>query len=277
MTREMGSLGRDVARGLAAELALRVLYHEIVDNLAEKMHLPSSVVTRFLQGNAGLMETLRNDMDALSLYTAEEVLDIAARGNLMIRGWGATCLLRTVSHVVCVRVCAPLELRAERIRARLNLTDRKAALHEVKRSDAAHAAAMHRRFGIDWQDAMRYDIVLNTERVSVADCIDQITALSRRPVFQETAASRAHLLHLALSAHVQAALRKDRKTASIRIAIDAPRTGQSGDIVLSGIVVNENERRHAHAVAAQCPGVRSVDNQLRLMSDSGRLRKMENG
>jgi hypothetical protein len=36
MTREMGSLGMDVARILESELKVPVVYHEMVNNLAER-------------------------------------------------------------------------------------------------------------------------------------------------------------------------------------------------------------------------------------------------
>lgn len=265
MTREMGSLGEDVAQGLAAEFGLKLLYHEVIDYVSEKMHLPPSVVTRFLQGKAGLLERFRVDMDALSLYTAEEVLDIAAQGNLMIRGWGATCLLRPVSHVVCVRVCAPLALRARRIMERLGMDDAALAQAEITRSDATHAATMQRRFGIDWQDAAHYDLVLNTERLSVEDCIEQIKALTRHPAYQETAESRAKLLNLALSAHVQAALKKDTLTHGIRISIDVHDGGHAGNLILRGIVLSDEEKRKVEALVARHPGVSAVENQLRVM------------
>ena len=112
MTREMGSLGKDVAEGLARDLGLRLFYHEIIDSVADKTHMTPNVITRFLQGKVGLIESLQVDKDAISLYTAEEVLDLASKGNLIIRGWGATSLLRPFSNVLRVRVCAPLALRA---------------------------------------------------------------------------------------------------------------------------------------------------------------------
>jgi len=270
MTREMGSLGKDVAEGLARELGLKLLYHEIIDAVSEKMHLPQNVITRFLQGKEGPIEGLRVDRDALSLYTAEEVLDLASQGNLMIRGWGATCLLRPVSHVVCVRVCAPLELRTRRIMERLGIDDPELAQAEIKHSDAAHAAAMLSRFGIDWQDSTHYDLVLNTERVSVADCIEQITALSKRPAFQETAESHAELLNLSLSAHLHASLRKNPTTRGIRISIADGRNGDAGNVVLRGIVLNDAERRLVEVLATRSPGVRKVVNQLKVMADHRR-------
>src|SRR5437763_7176122 len=37
ITREMGSLGKDVARGLGEALGLPVIYHEVIDHLAVRM------------------------------------------------------------------------------------------------------------------------------------------------------------------------------------------------------------------------------------------------
>ena len=41
MTREMGSLGKDVAAGLAEKMGLTVVHHELVEhNLAERLGVP---------------------------------------------------------------------------------------------------------------------------------------------------------------------------------------------------------------------------------------------
>lgn len=268
MTREMGSLGKDVADGLAQELGLRLLYHEIIDGVAEKMHLPTDVITRFLQGRAGRIESLRADFDSMSLYTAEEVLELAAQGNLMIRGWGATCLLRPVSHVLCVRVCAPTKLRVERIMERIGIKDAKLAETEIERSDSAHAAAMLRRFGIDWEDATHYDLVLNTERLTVADCVQQIKDLLKSSSFQETAESRAQLHHLTLLTHVQSSLRKDPSTRGVRISLDEHANGSGGNLVLRGIVLDDAEKRLVETLATRSAGVCRVENQLQVMKNT---------
>ena len=47
MTREMGSLGRDVALGLADRLGLDLIQHELVEHIAEKMHMQEGSVNRF--------------------------------------------------------------------------------------------------------------------------------------------------------------------------------------------------------------------------------------
>ena len=58
MTREMGSLGKDVAAGVATRMKRKVVYHEIIEPIANKMRLRKSHVERFLDGRAGLWERL---------------------------------------------------------------------------------------------------------------------------------------------------------------------------------------------------------------------------
>ena len=265
MTREMGSLGKDVAEGLAKELGLKLVYHEIVDGLAEKMRMPQSAVLRCLNGKANLLERWRVDMNGLSLYTAEEVFDLAIQGNLMIRGWGATNLLRPVSHVVCARVGAPIELRAKRIMERMGIDDPAVALEEVRSNDAAHTHAAERRFGVNCEDPINYDIVLNTSRFSVENCIDQIKDLLRLPAFQETPQSRAHLENLALSARVSTALKNKPETSQVRISIEA-KNAEAGHLILSGIVLDEDEKRLVEALASKVSGVKLVVNELKTMT-----------
>ena len=54
MTREMGSLGKDVAAGIAGRANKKVVYHEIIEPLANKMRLRKSHVERFLDGKSGI-------------------------------------------------------------------------------------------------------------------------------------------------------------------------------------------------------------------------------
>ena len=57
MTREMGSLGKDVAAGLTDQLGLAVVHHELVEHhLAERLGVKESTVHRYLEGEASLLE-----------------------------------------------------------------------------------------------------------------------------------------------------------------------------------------------------------------------------
>ena len=264
LTEEMGSLATDVADHLAADLGLAVMRHEVIDNVSTRMHVPTSLINRLREGKAGTLERLRADKASLAVYMTEEVLEVAARGNVVLRGWGATCLLRTVPHVVCVRVTRPFAQRVAWLREQLGADDIAFVEEEIRRSDRAHAARMHAQFGVTWGDPLLYDLVLNTDRLSVETCARQIAALAQRPEFAETEASRARLQNMALAARVRAALRADAATRHIDVTVDS----DAGRIVLAGIVLDAGEMPAAERVARAVAGVAAVDNQLKVMARS---------
>lgn len=261
MTQEMATLGKDVALGLCEALGLQQVRHEVGDVVAGRMHVKKSLVRRIREGKASARERWSADEKTISIFTAEEVLDLAAKGNVLVRGWGATLLLREVPHVACVRVCAPLELRVRRLMERLETDDEDLARREIETDDTAHHTRMSQHFGVDWGDPTLYDLTLNTERIPVRTCVEQVLALVRSPAFQETPASRQKVADLALQARARAALRADTRTAGIDIVVEAA----AGRVGLRGIVMDEQERGQARAVVESVPGVKSVDDELRTM------------
>lgn len=267
MTREMGSLGKDVAAAIADRLSKQVVHHEIIDSLASKMRLRKSHVIRFLEGKSGILERLTTDKTSLSIYTADETFALAESGKVaVIRGWGATHLLRPVAHVLSIRVCAPYEVRVKRMMERLNTDDRDFVENEIRLSEEAHGAITRRHFGVNWQDSENYDLALNTERLTVEECAEGVMALLDDPTFQETPESQRMFRNLALSAHIRAALREDARTSKMMFSI----TCEDGVATLAGLVDPGQEPKHAVEVAAKVPGVREVKNELRFVTSGAR-------
>lgn len=262
MNQEMGSLGKDVAHALAEELGLAQVTHEVVDHVAEKMHKRKSLIRRVMEGKAGMLDRMSTNSRNVSTYVAEEVYELAARGNIIIRGWGATYLLRSVPHVPCVRVCASIDNRVKWMMKRLNTNDEELVRQELRRSDAAHTHNMNVRFGVTWGDPLLYDLVLNTDRVSVSACVDQIKTLLSHPGFQETGNSHGVLANAALEARVRAALRSDEDTDHVNVTVSA----NEGHVKLEGVVVDEAECSAAERVVRGVNGVASVANGLRLIA-----------
>jgi cytidylate kinase len=265
MTREMGTLGRDVAAGLASRLDLRVIHHELVEQeIAGRAGLRESEVHRFLEGEASLIEQWRMDRKRLSHFTAQEILELAARDNVLIRGWGATYLLRDVPHVACIRICAPMPFRERVMMERLGTGDRAAARREIERSDAAHNGTMQRLFGVDWRDATLYALTLNTERVGVDGCVDQIIRLLESPSFQPTDQTRALVTDRLVKARVESALRErfhaGLEAVGIEIAV------AEGVVTLSGAVSDEKVIADMVRRASAVDGVRRVSSQIAYLS-----------
>ena len=262
MTQEMGSLAKDVALQLADRMGLAVMRYEVVDRVAGEMNLPKSLVGRLRVGKAGFRERMTTDQRSIAMYTADELFALAEKGNVVLRGWGATALLRPVPHVVCVRITRSLARRVEWVMEHLGTDDAALAEAEVSRSDRARAARMNEQFDVTWGDPLLYDLVLNTDRVSVDSCVEQIRLMTTRPEFAETPGSHALLANLALQARVRVGLKEDPATREIDVHIEA----DQGRVALDGIVATAEERARAGEVAARVSGVAGVDNRLRLMT-----------
>lgn len=261
MTREMGSSGREVTLGLAEELNLDIVQHELVEHVADKMDLQKSLVNRYLEGKANLFERWGIDESSLSLYTTEEILEVAARGNVLIRGWGASYVLRNVKHVVCVRICAPAEYRISVIMDRVGVEYDDAA-QEIKSSDAEHAKIMQHLFRVDWTDPTLYDVVLNTERVSVNGCIDMVKHLAARESFQETEESRERLKQITFEARVRRALKENSASSELNPSFDVEFEPGTGKITLTGVAPDEGIKQEAEQIVAAVTGVTEVANEI---------------
>jgi len=262
MTQEMATLGKDVALGVSEALGLQQVRHEVGDVVAGKMQVKKSLIRRIREGKASKIEKWSADEKTISIFTADEVYDLALKGNVLIRGWGATLLLHSVPHIPCVQVCAPMDLRVKRLMERLETDDEGLARQEIKADDAARAARMGEMFNVDWGDPTLYDLTLNTERLPIPDCVDMVVRMVKSAAFAETAASRQKLADLALQAKARAALRAEDKTSEVEIAIDV----SGGRVALRGIVANDKERERVHAVIQGLAGVAGIDDELRTMA-----------
>ncbi len=273
MTREMGSLGRDVGARLAERMNRKVVYQEIIDQHANKLRVRKSHVIRFLEGGAGIFERLTSEKTSLSIFTAEETLRFLRNGEIgVLRGWGATHLLRVIPHVIRVRVCAPLALRIERMMGRLGTDDREMVESEILMNEEAHTAITRRHFGIDWRDPEHYDLVLSTERLGVDECVDEVENMMKMPRFRETPESLRIVENLALEWGVRAALKRDPRTSKVSIGVEC----RDARVRLFGMVDEQAEADGAVAVAADVEGVSGVDSELKsAQSAASRSRRGE--
>jgi hypothetical protein len=111
--------------------------------------LPESEVHRFLEGEASLLERWRMDRRRMRCCTAQEIFELAAKGNVLIRGWGAGVLFRDVPQVISVRVCAPMSVRESLMAERLGTNDRELVREEIERYDKARAETMRVLFNME--------------------------------------------------------------------------------------------------------------------------------
>jgi cytidylate kinase len=267
MTREMGSLGKNVALGVAEKMGLEIVHHELVErDIAGRMEVGESAVHQFLEGKPSLWDRWKIDGNKLSRYTAEEVLDLAQKGKVIIRGWGAATLLRRVPHVLCVRVCAPMNKRAQALMDRLNLDDYSIAKDEIEKNDAAHTRTIRNLFDTDWKNPLSYDLVLNTERIPISYCVDQVLNLAGRESFRETESSKKILTDLTIETQINNSLANEFGDGFVRRAIEV--SVDDGVALLTGTTTNPAALEKAAQIAMSANGVKQVENNVTVINPS---------
>ncbi|MDX2316060.1 MAG: cytidylate kinase-like family protein [Gammaproteobacteria bacterium] len=240
MTPELGTGGKDVARGLSDTLGLNLVYRKLVEHhVADRLRVPNSAVHRYLEGSANLLERWRMDKKGIRRCTAEELFELAERGNVLIRGWGAAQLLRGVPHVACIRICAPMEYRVRRLMGRTELMDEFSALKQIKSNDAAHARVVRNLFGLEWENSHLYDLVINGERTSTDEAVALVRHLVKQSSFQETEQTRSKLAELRERARLRFSIRRTLDTHEENLVHhehmkyhEFPKTREDGDLLL---------------------------------------------
>jgi hypothetical protein len=272
LTKELGSLDKDIADQVSQALGLRSDYAAVLDDIRNQSLCAAGTVSRIVEGRAGRFERWRSQATRFNAYAKRGLLAQACAGDVLIRGWASPLLFAPVPQILKVRISAPLERRVENLRAILNTDDEALIRAEIRRSDFAFATTLRTsiRPASDMSGAV--DLALDTGTHSVAKCVDQIVRLAGIAGGRETAGSARALRKMAVLAHVRAELEKFGEDRRIQVEVS-----DGGDVVgLSGMV---SDRRAIFAICdavAAIAGVVDIRSTLRPIYGNQRAGGMSN-
>jgi cytidylate kinase len=165
ISRQMGSLGCQVAEEIARCLKYRVVWREVINEAASRAGVPEVALATIDELD---ILGLRPSAEAREAYH-QAVLDImqelANEGNVVIVGRAGQVILRDKPDVLHVRVYAPLDLRVERV-AQQYAVSLEAARAQVMASDQARTRYLKRYYKSHWDDPDLYDVMINTAYLS---------------------------------------------------------------------------------------------------------------
>jgi cytidylate kinase len=257
VTREIGSLGTHVAQAVARRLGYDFVRQEIIAEAARLYEANRDTLVDTVETKPRMFEARKAAARRHFAFVAAEVLNVALKGNVVILGRWSTLLLRDIGHVLRVRVCAPVDLRAQRLTRRLKVEADEAA-HRIRRSDEGIRARIRQFFDLEWDDPRHYDLTINTGCVAVEEATDLLVSALRQSHRQPTEASREALWDAALAARVRAALKANPETDHTDITIRC----RGGRLELTGTVKDAEVREVVGRLAAIRAGIDAVDNRL---------------
>ncbi len=247
------SSGQALAECLAKRLGYRCLSREVVLDAASTFGVPVEKFIEAMEKPPSFWERLTGERTDYLNYMRASFAEQVQAGNLVYHGYGGHLLLPGVSHIIKVRVIADSETRIQTAMQRHGL-DRKDAAARIKRIDKERGDWMRFLFGIDWQDPLLYDVVVNVSRVGVEGACDIVAPMTQMEAFQVTRQSQKAMDDLLLSSRVWVALARDPSTEGASLKVES----DGGLVAVTGTAVSWDVVDSIHAVALRVPGVRNV-------------------
>lgn len=200
VTRQYGSGGSEIARLVAGTLGWTVIDNEFVDQVARRAGLPPEQVAAQEERAPGLLERLartlavaspemfvttagvpRADDDEAAIIRVTEriIADAAADGRVILVGRGAQAILAQRPEALHLYVVASRAWRARLAVERLGV-DPAAVDRVLAETDRQRDRYVREHYGRTREDPTNYDLVLNTERLTIEGAAALVVAEARR-------------------------------------------------------------------------------------------------
>ncbi len=181
------------------------------------------------------------------------LLEYARTGDLLYHGYSGHLLVPPIAHFHRVRINAPLPLRIEMTRERLECST-EAAVEYIEQDDERRAQWARFMYATDIRDPGLYDLCVNLERVGIDTACTVVCALARDAGAQATPASARLVEELLVASRVEAALVSDPRTAEI----EAGATASGGRVTVTGPYLEDVQVETVRDVASRVAGVDEV-------------------
>lgn len=199
---QMGANGGSIARAVAEKLRFRFYDWEVISQAAAEAGVSPEVIAVATSERAPtmierMMRRLMTTSEAeeavarppgarLSMMTSDDyrhfiehvVRELAQRGDAVIVGHSAQAILAQHAGVLKVLLTGSIERRVNRIATNQGI-EAERARPIIEEWDRQRREFYRRAYHLEWLDAAAYDVVLNTDRLSLDLARDMIVACAR--------------------------------------------------------------------------------------------------
>lgn len=254
ISRGSASGGLMLAQRLAGQLDYHLVSREDIIQEATRFGVSEEQLREAILKPFGFWERFQDERRRYLALVQAALCERAAGDRIIYHGNAGHLLLCGISHVLCVRLIAPLSFRLSVVMERQHMT-RDEAQSYIERMDRQRRDWTRFLYGVDWLDPAFYDLTINLQTLALDGAADLVAGAVRRPEFQPTDVSRKAMADLLLASRVRAALAADKATASADVDVRA-----NGDVVhLKGRLRPASLIESVLRVTKAVPGVRELD------------------
>lgn len=192
ISREFGSGGREFARRLADKLGFAYYDSEIITELAKRTSLAEEYIQSLNEKSptplfpitightlAPVPDVRWEHHNTIFIEQSNLLKELAEKSDCVVVGRCADCCLSDFNPVR-IRVYADIDARVERCKSRADtaekFTDREIR-QKINETDKSRAKYYRFYTGKKWDDALNYDICINTTGKDIKQLVDGFAAL----------------------------------------------------------------------------------------------------
>jgi len=180
ISRQLGSLGKEISQCLADCLGYRLVCREIINQAAIQVGSPEIALAAI--DELGLLGICPSPQ-ACEVYRLQIQIimdELAAVGNVIIVGRAGQVILANQPNVFHVQIVAPYEIRIGRVSADKCIPI-EFAQKQIKASDNFRRHYLQKFYNARWDDPTLYNLVINTGHITPATAVQIILTAIHQP------------------------------------------------------------------------------------------------
>lgn len=244
-----------LAEGLSKTLGYPIVRREDILQGTAKYGVAAAKLEKFLFGPPTFSDDFKHDIRSYLSFFRAALCEYARKDNVIYLGNVGHLLLRSIDHVLRIRLIAPLEYRIRMLIERKQMTYEQAAAY-IDKIDAQRGAWTLLLYGVDWLNPGIYDLTINLESMNIDTAVDIAAAAARSRKYTTTDLSRKAMEDLLLATRVRAELAADPLVATLDIEVKADSVTET--VFLEG-KLPANLTGQAVDIAGNTLGVGKVD------------------
>jgi cytidylate kinase len=229
ISRGTGSGGLLLAEGLAEELGYEMVSREDIVREATAFGAAEESLQKALLTPPSFWDRFKHERRCHLAFVQAALCEHAQKDRIVYHGNAGHLLLQGVSHVLCIRIVAPMPVRIQMLMERKGM-GRSEAIDFIEKVDRERQAWTRFLYDVDWMDPSLYDLTINLRTLDVGRAVEVAAAAARNRAFEPTEESREAMAGLVLASRVRAALAANPKTCPAEVEVDA----KQGVVYLKG-------------------------------------------
>ena len=247
--------GKRLAECLAGRLKYRCVDRDVIVEKAAAWGVSQQELRAALEKPPTFLERFRYKRYLYLALVQAALTEEVRGGEVVYHGHCGHLLLKGGAPLLRARIIAPLEYRIAQAQDRLRLSHSEVVAH-IKKMDNDRKKWTQYLYGVDWNDASLYDLVINLEYIDIGEaCNILASTVTQGKCYHFDRKCRAAMDDLARASRIKAELALNPGTSNLELDVLC----EEGDVRVKGKIYDTDQIEQVERIAREVEGVTSVN------------------